>query len=70
MPHAWGFWYRASAHVHKHWVLLQGVGNPHAFAAYREGDTVLDLGCGMGVDTRIAAARVGESGRAVGIDLR
>ena len=50
-------------------VLMQGVGNPHLYARYNPGDTVLDLGCGMGVDTRIAASRVGERGRAVGIDL-
>ena len=49
--------------------LMQGVNNPHDAAAYREGDTVLDLGCGMGVDTRVAAARVGTSGRAIGLDL-
>lgn len=48
----------------------QGVGYPHQFANYRKGDTVIDLGCGMGVDTRIAARRVGTTGHAYGIDLR
>src|SRR4051812_39785992 len=44
-------------------------GNPTAFASLREGETVVDLGCGGGLDVLLAARRVGPSGRAVGIDM-
>lgn len=46
-----------------------GCGNPVAFAAIREGDTVLDLGCGAGFDVFLAAQKVGKSGRVIGIDM-
>lgn len=46
-----------------------GVGNPHLRADLREGETVLDLGSGAGLDALIAAGRVGPTGRVVGIDL-
>jgi arsenite methyltransferase len=44
-------------------------GNPTAFASLRPGETVVDLGCGGGLDVFLAAAKVGPSGRAVGIDM-
>ncbi|MBI3836826.1 MAG: arsenite methyltransferase [Planctomycetia bacterium] len=44
-------------------------GNPTAFASLREGETVVDLGCGGGLDVFLAAAKVGSSGRAIGIDM-
>jgi arsenite methyltransferase len=44
-------------------------GNPTAFASLRPGETVVDLGCGGGLDVFLAARRVGESGRAIGIDM-
>ncbi len=44
-------------------------GNPTAFASLRPGETVVDLGCGGGLDVFLAAARVGPSGRAIGIDM-
>src|SRR5438105_15155269 len=44
-------------------------GNPTAFANLRPGETVVDLGCGGGLDLLLAAARVGPTGRAVGIDM-
>src|SRR5207245_7972771 len=44
-------------------------GNPTAFASLRPGETVVDLGCGGGLDVLLAAARVGPAGKAVGIDL-
>src|SRR5512144_3307477 len=44
-------------------------GNPTAFASLRPGETVVDLGCGGGLDVFLAAARVGPTGRAVGIDM-
>src|SRR3954463_4477077 len=44
-------------------------GNPTAFARLRPGETVVDLGCGGGLDVLLAAQKVGPSGRAVGIDM-
>lgn len=46
-----------------------GLGNPIAAADITPGQTVLDLGCGAGIDTFLAARRVGPSGRAIGLDL-
>jgi len=47
----------------------QGVGNPHKHARIRVGDRVLDLGSGLGVDSFIAASRVGDEGSVVGLDI-
>lgn len=44
-------------------------GNPTATAHLREGETVVDLGSGGGLDVFLAAAKVGPTGRAVGIDM-
>lgn len=44
-------------------------GNPTAMAHLREGETVVDLGCGGGLDVFLAAAKVGPLGRAIGIDM-
>jgi SAM-dependent methyltransferase len=44
-------------------------GNPTAFAKLRPGETVVDLGCGGGLDVLLAAAKVGPAGGAVGIDM-
>jgi arsenite methyltransferase len=46
-----------------------GCGNPTAVADLREGDTVLDLGSGGGIDVLLSARRVGPSGRAYGLDM-
>jgi SAM-dependent methyltransferase len=46
-----------------------GVGNPFTLGPIHGGETVLDIGCGCGVDTLIAAIMVGSEGKAVGIDL-
>jgi len=46
-----------------------GVGNPFSLGPLRAGEAVLDVGCGAGVDTLIAARLVGPQGRAVGIDV-
>lgn len=46
-----------------------GVGNPFSLWPINEGEAVLDIGCGAGVDTLIAAILVGQKGRVVGIDL-
>lgn len=44
-------------------------GNPVATAHLRSGETVVDLGCGGGIDVLLAAGKVGPSGRAIGIDM-
>ena len=44
-------------------------GNPTAFASIRERETVVDLGSGGGLDVFLAAAKVGLSGKAIGIDM-
>lgn len=46
-----------------------GCGNPVAFAEVREGDTVLDLGCGAGLDLLLAAEKTGPGGRVIGVDM-
>jgi SAM-dependent methyltransferase len=46
-----------------------GCGNPTAVADLREGETVLDLGSGGGIDVILSAKRVGESGLAYGLDM-
>src|SRR6266545_1561060 len=44
-------------------------GNPTAIAYLREGETVVDLGSGGGLDVFLAAEKVGRQGRAIGIDM-
>jgi ubiquinone/menaquinone biosynthesis C-methylase UbiE len=46
-----------------------GCGNPTAVAELHEGETVLDLGSGGGIDVLISARRVGPSGKAYGLDM-
>src|SRR5258706_6895863 len=46
-----------------------GCGNPIAVAELREGETVLDLGSGGGIDVLPSARRVGSTGRAIGVDM-
>ena len=46
-----------------------GCGNPTAVADLREGETVLDLGSGGGIDVLLSARRVGPTGRAYGVDM-
>jgi len=46
-----------------------GCGNPHAIAALRNGETVLDLGSGAGFDCFLAARRVGPEGQVIGVDM-
>jgi arsenite methyltransferase len=46
-----------------------GCGNPTAVADLREGERVLDLGSGGGIDVLLSAKRVGSSGRAFGLDM-
>ena len=51
------------------WESAAAVGNPFALAPIRASDTVLDLGCGAGVDACIAALLVGARGRVIGVDI-
>jgi len=46
-----------------------GCGNPVAMAEMKEGNTVLDLGSGAGFDCFLAARRVGDSGKVIGVDM-
>ena len=46
-----------------------GCGNPTAVAELREGERVLDLGSGGGIDVLLSAKRVGPTGRAFGLDM-
>jgi arsenite methyltransferase len=46
-----------------------GCGNPSALADLREGETVLDLGAGAGIDCFLAARKVGPRGRVIGVDM-
>lgn len=46
-----------------------GCGNPLSFAEVKEGDVVLDIGSGAGIDCLIAAEKVGPTGRVIGLDM-
>jgi SAM-dependent methyltransferase len=46
-----------------------GCGNPLAFGKIEEGDVVLDLGSGAGIDAILAAKKVGSKGRVIGVDM-
>jgi SAM-dependent methyltransferase len=46
-----------------------GCGNPHAIAALRPGEVVLDLGSGGGIDCFLAARQVGPTGKVIGVDM-
>ncbi len=46
-----------------------GCGNPAALATLKEGETVLDLGSGGGIDVLLSARRVGPSGKVYGLDM-
>jgi SAM-dependent methyltransferase len=48
---------------------LLGCGNPTAVADLHEGETVLDLGSGGGIDVLLSARRVGPTGKAYGLDM-
>lgn len=46
-----------------------GCGNPLAFSGVKEGEVVLDIGSGAGIDVLLASKKVGESGRVIGLDM-
>jgi arsenite methyltransferase len=49
--------------------LALGVGNHMRFADIEAGEVILDLGCGAGIDTIMAARRAGSTGRVIGLDF-
>ena len=51
------------------WESFTGAGNPQPFVDAQPGETVLDLGCGAGLDLYLYAQRVGPTGRLFGLDL-
>jgi SAM-dependent methyltransferase len=46
-----------------------GTGNPFSLGVPRRGERVVDVGCGAGIDTIIAARMVGPEGRVIGVDM-
>ncbi len=54
------------AHI---WNYCAAVGNPFSMGDFPEGSTVLDLGCGAGVDICVAGLHVGKTGKVIGVDL-
>ncbi|MBY8996367.1 MAG: arsenite methyltransferase [Candidatus Thorarchaeota archaeon] len=46
-----------------------GCGNPVALASLKEGEVVLDLGSGAGLDMFVASKKVGETGKVIGVDM-
>jgi arsenite methyltransferase len=51
------------------WNYSAAVGNPFSAGEFREGDSVLDIGCGAGVDICVASLLVGDSGNVYGLDI-
>lgn len=55
--------------IPKESILGVGCGAPLNFSGIKEGETVVDLGSGAGIDAFLAANRLGKSGRVIGIDM-
>ena len=50
-------------------VSLAGTGNPFSLGVLQPGERVVDVGCGAGLDSLIAARMIGPSGRVIGVDM-
>jgi SAM-dependent methyltransferase len=46
-----------------------GVGNPHRIGPIATGESIVDIGCGAGMDLLLAARRTGPGGAAIGVDM-
>jgi arsenite methyltransferase len=46
-----------------------GTGNPFSLGELRPGERVVDVGCGAGIDSLIAAKKIGPDGRVIGVDM-
>ncbi|HEY8284012.1 MAG TPA: methyltransferase domain-containing protein [Chloroflexota bacterium] len=46
-----------------------GTGNPHSLGAVQPGERVVDVGCGAGIDSLIAAQMAGATGQVIGVDM-
>ena len=51
------------------WDYCAAVGNPFNAGDFQQGDSILDLGCGAGVDLCVASLLVGENGNVFGVDI-
>ncbi|MGA2192028.1 MAG: methyltransferase domain-containing protein [Nitrospirota bacterium] len=51
------------------WESFTGAGNPQEFADAKEGETLLDIGCGAGLDLYMYSRKVGPSGKVSGLDI-
>lgn len=51
------------------WSYCAAVGNPFKLGTFNQGDSVLDIGCGAGVDLCVASLLVGTTGHVYGVDL-
>jgi arsenite methyltransferase len=51
------------------WESFTGAGNPQPFVDAKPGETLLDLGCGAGLDLYLYARAVGPSGKCFGVDI-
>lgn len=51
------------------WESFTGAGNPQPFVSLKPGETLLDLGCGAGLDLCLYADRIGPTGKLYGLDL-
>lgn len=51
------------------WGYCAAVGNPFSAGEFHEGDTILDIGCGAGVDLCVASLLVGSGGSVFGVDI-
>jgi arsenite methyltransferase len=64
-----GYTQEELAQIPQEAVLGLGCGNPAAYAGLKEGETILDLGSGAGIDIFLASIKVGPKGKGIGVDM-